>query len=119
MLASNKVCTCGNSSRDSLPKIINYFVGKKTKAIVNGFDYQRIDGIELKAENKRHFKKSSEVKIVYIGALNNKKNQIALLKSVKLINMSLEIIFLGDGANRNVLVNYSKNNNINISIDKN
>jgi glycosyltransferase involved in cell wall biosynthesis len=117
MLASNKVCTCGNSSRDSLPKIINYFVGKKTKAIVNGFDYQRIDGIELKAENKRHFKKSSEVKIVYIGALNNKKNQIALLKSVKLINMSLEIIFLGDGANRNVLVNYSKNISSSVKIN--
>lgn len=108
MLASRKVCTCGVSSRDSIPKIINYFVGKKTKAIVNGFDHQRIDGVENKKLNKDHFDKSSKIKAVYVGALNNTKNQIALLEVLKTTGMEAELIFLGDGVNKKTLIDYSK-----------
>ena len=108
MLASRKVCTCGVSCRDSIPKLINYFVGKKTKAVVNGFDHQRIDSVENKKLNKGHFDKSSKIKIVYVGALNNTKNQIALLEVLKTIKMEAEVIFLGDGVNKKTLIDCSK-----------
>ena len=108
MLASRKVCICGVSSRDSIPKIINYFVGKKTKAIVNGFDHQRIDSVENKRLDNSNFDKSSKVKIVYVGALNNTKNQIALLEVLKTTKMEAEVIFLGDGVNKKTLIDYSK-----------
>ena len=109
MLASSKVCTCGVSSKDSIPKSINYFIGKKTQAIVNGFNHQRIDNIENKGLNKIHFDKSSKIKMVCIGALNQTKNQIALLEVLKFIKIEAEIIFLGDGINKKKLIAYSKN----------
>jgi len=108
MLASRKVCICGISSRDSIPKIINYFIGGKTQAIVNGFDHERIDNVQNKKLNEDHFAKSSKIKIVYVGALNNTKNQIALLEVLKSISMEAEIIFLGDGVNKETLIDYSK-----------
>jgi glycosyltransferase involved in cell wall biosynthesis len=108
MLASRKICTCGVSSRDSIPRIINYFVGKKIKAIVNGFDHQRIDSVENKKLNRSHFDKSLKIKIVYVGALNNTKNQIALLEVLKITKMKAEVIFLGDGVNKKTLIDSSK-----------
>jgi len=109
MLAASKVCTCGVSSLESIPKIINLFVGKKTKAIVNGFDHERIDRVENKKLNMSHFNESSVIKIVYVGALNNIKNQIALLEALKTARIEAELIFLGDGVNKKTLIDYSKN----------
>jgi len=109
MLAAKKVCACGISSRESIPKIINFFVGKKTKAVVNGFDHARIDHVENKMTNTSHFNESSAIKIVYVGALNNTKNQIALLEALKVSMIKAEVIFLGDGLNKKTLIDYSKN----------
>jgi len=108
MLASRKVCACSVSSQDSIPKIINYFVGKKTKAIVNGFDHQRIDRVKVSKKSKIHFDKDSKIKIVYIGAFNNTKNQIALLRVLKEFKIDGELIFLGDGFNEDFLKFFSK-----------
>ena len=108
MLVSKKVCTCGISSQNSLPKIINYFIGRKTKAIVNGFDHQRIDNVETKKSVKSHFDKKSKITIVYVGGFNNTKNQMALLEVLKTGRIEAEIIFLGDGANKKFSVDYSK-----------
>jgi glycosyltransferase involved in cell wall biosynthesis len=108
MLVSKKVCTCGISSQNSLPKIINYFIGRKTKAIVNGFDHQRIDNIEAKKSDKSHFDKKSKITIVYVGGFNNTKNQMALLEVLKTGRIEAEIIFLGDGANKKFSIDYSK-----------
>jgi glycosyltransferase involved in cell wall biosynthesis len=108
MLVSMKVCTCGVASRESIPKIINFFVGKKTKAIVNGFDHQRIDRVKNNKSNQGHFGKNSKIKIVYIGALNNTKNQIALLEILKTTKMIAELIFLGDGVNKKTLIDFSR-----------
>ena len=118
MLASKKVCACGVSSRDSIPKIINILVGeKKIKAVVNGFDHQRIQRVEANISRGNHFGNASKIKILYVGALNNTKNQIALLEVLKTIKMDAEIIFLGDGANKKTLIDYSKSISNSIKID--
>ena len=117
MLASKKICTCGISSRDSLPSLITLFVGKKTEAIVNGFDHARIDRVENNSLDVSHFENDSKVKIVCVGALNKTKNQIALLEALKVSNVEGEVIFLGDGVNRENLTNFSKNISNSLSIN--
>lgn len=109
MLFSKKVCTCGVSSKKSLPPYINFFIEKKTLSIVNGFDNERIDNIEKSKPKNLHFNKNKAINIICIGALNRTKNQIAFLKSLRNMNISAEVIFLGDGACRNNLINFSKN----------
>ena len=64
MLFAKKVCTCGVSSRKSIPKFINFFIRNKTIPIVNGFDHQRIDNIEEKKSNINYFDECSNIKIV-------------------------------------------------------
>ena len=108
MLAAYKICTCGTSSRKSIPRFIDLFIRKKTKAIVNGFDNQRIDFIKDSKPEEIHFKSKSKIKIVCVGALNDTKNQISLLKSLKDTQIECEVIFLGDGKKKESLVNYSR-----------
>ena len=108
MLFSSKVCTCGKSSQDSLPKIIKFFFNKKIKAITNGFDNRRIDKVASNNVEVSHFDLNSKVKIVYVGSLTDTKNQIALLKVLNSSNIEAEIIFLGDGVNKQSLIDYSK-----------
>ena len=108
MLASKKICTCGKSSKDSIPNKINFFTGSKTSAVVNGFDYHRIDSVESNFSSNSHFAQSASVKILCVGALNNTKNQIALLEVLKKIKIEAEIIFLGDGINKSSLIELSK-----------
>tara|TARA_B100001109_G_C18844393_1_gene466076 strand:- start:385 stop:1467 length:1083 start_codon:yes stop_codon:yes gene_type:complete len=108
MLFSSKVCTCGKSSQNSLPKIIKFFFNKKIKAITNGFDNRRIDRIASNNLQVSHFDINSKIKIVYVGSLTDTKNQIALLKVLNLSNIEAEIIFLGDGVNKQSLIDYSK-----------
>ena len=108
MLFSSKVCTCGKSSQNSLPKIIKFFFNKKIKAITNGFDNRRIDRVASNNLEVSHFNINSKVKIVYVGSLTDTKNQIALLKVLNSSNIEAEIIFLGDGINKQSLIDYSK-----------
>ena len=108
MLASMKICTCGKSSKDSIPKKINFFIEKKTLAVVNGFDHHRIDSVESAISTAKHFNQSSKVRILCVGALNNTKNQIALLEALKTAKIEAEIIFLGDGTNKDSLIDFSK-----------
>ena len=108
MLLSKKVVTCGKSSQQSLPKIISYFFGNKIQAITNGFNNRRIDRIISNKFARTHFDISSKIKIVYVGALTDTKNQIALLRVLNLVNIHAEIIFLGDGANKQSLIDFSE-----------
>tara|TARA_B100000768_G_scaffold159090_2_gene157969 strand:- start:5684 stop:6769 length:1086 start_codon:yes stop_codon:yes gene_type:complete len=108
MLLCKRVITCGVSSHDSIPKTINFFIGKKTIAIVNGFNHQRIDNIENKKLDKSHFGNKAKIKIVYAGGFNNTKNQMALLRALKKNQIDAEIIFLGDGTNKKFSMDYSK-----------
>lgn len=107
MLASTKICTCGKSSKDSIPKMVNFFLEKKTLAVVNGFDHHRIDNVESAISTTKHFNQSSKIRILCVGALNNTKNQIALLEVLKTTKLEAEIIFLGDGINKGSLINFS------------
>ena len=109
MLAAYKICTCGTSSRKSIPRFIDLFVRKKTKAIANGFDDQRIDFIKDSKPEEIHFKSKSKIKIVCVGALNDTKNQISLLESLKDTQIECEVIFLGDGKKKESLVNVTGN----------
>ena len=109
MLVSKKICTCGVACKKSIPKIINLFIEKKTTSVVNGFDHNRIDIIKNNKRDIRFFSENSKIKILYVGALNNTKNQISLLKVLKHIKLKAEIIFLGDGKNKNKLIDFSKN----------
>lgn len=116
MMLSASVCTCGKSSFESIPKIIKLFIGKKMIPIVNGFDNLRVDNVEREKGNKKYFCDEFSLKILYVGALNNIKNQIALLKAAEHINRKVEIIFLGDGNNRQMLIDYAKSIPSNIDI---
>lgn len=108
MLFAQKICTCGISSRNSIPKFIDFFISQKTTSIVNGFDHQRIDNVKLRQSGSTHFDQYSSMKIVCVGALNKTKNQIALLEVLKIIKLDAEVIFLGDGVNKNGLIEFSK-----------
>ena len=108
MLLSRKVITCGKSSQQSLPKIISYFFGNKTEAITNGFNNRRIDRVASNKFAGTHFDVNSKIKIVYVGALTDIKNQIALLRILNLVDIEAEIIFLGDGINKQSLIDFSK-----------
>ena len=108
MLTCSKICICSKSSEDSIPKKINFFIKKKIIPIVNGFDHLRIDNVIHKKRITKHFSNFSKVKILCLGALNNTKNQITLLKVLKEIKIEVEVIFLGDGAKKEDLINFSK-----------
>ena len=108
MLLSKKVCTCGKSSQESLPKIISRFFDKKMQAITNGFDNRRIDRVAGNKSEISHFDLNTEIKIVYVGALTDTKNQIALLSVLNSSNFKGEIIFLGDGVKKRSLMDFSK-----------
>ena len=108
MCLSRKVCTCGESSRKSIPPFVNKFVNKKTIAVVNGFDHKRIDDVDISRSGDIHYTSNHELKIVCVGALNRTKNQIALLEALKNSKLSAEIIFLGDGNKRQSLLKISR-----------
>ena len=100
MLASKKICTCGLSSLNSIPRGINFFIGYKTQPVVNGFDHNRIDNVETSRITRNNFDSNSKLKILCVGALNDTKNQIGLLEVLNHIKIEAELIFLGDGKNK-------------------
>ena len=109
MIVCRKICICSESSKKSIPKIFAFFLSNKFQTIVNGFDYLRIDNVEIKKIDNIHFDKNSIIKMVYVGVLNNVKNQIALLEVLKTTKINSEIIFIGDGKNKKALIDFSKN----------
>lgn len=117
MCLSKKVCTCGESSRKSIPPFVSKFIHKKTIAVVNGFDHKRIDDVDISRSGDIHYTSNGELKIVCVGALNKTKNQIALLEVLKDSKLSAEIIFLGDGNKRQSLLKASKEVPDNIKIN--
>ena len=116
MLFSKRVCTCGLSSYNSIPTLIKIIIGKKMIPVVNGFNHKRIDEVENKKIKNQYFNSEDHVRILYVGALNHIKNQIALLKVLKKIKINAEIVFLGDGANKERLIEFSKSINSSIKI---
>ncbi len=117
ILLANKVCTCGQSSHESLPKILSYFIASKTKAVINGFDNNRIDRVQNNKFKVTHFDQRSRIKILYVGGLTKTKNQIALLDVLNSTALDAELIFLGDGINKKYLIDFSKNISNSVKID--
>lgn len=107
MLGVKKICTCGESSQKSIPKIVNFLFRKKIGFITNGFDNHRIDRIERSHFTKDSFSKTAKIKILCVGALNKVKNQAAIIDALRSVEMDAEIIFLGDGKNKDSLINMS------------
>jgi len=108
MFAVRKICTCGKSSKDSIPGVINFFIGNKTSAIVNGFDHFRIDNVKNHKTTVTHFNGNSSIRILCVGALNDTKNQSALLEALKEMSIDAEVIFLGEGINKKHLIDSAK-----------
>ena len=108
MFFVSRICTCGQSSQQSLPKIVSYLFSHKIRAIINGFDNNRIDRVASKNLADFHFDCNSKVKIVCVGALTDTKNQMALLKVLHSTSIDAEVVFLGDGVNKQSLIDYSK-----------
>lgn len=108
MIFSASVCTCGQSSFNSIPWVIKFLIGKKMKPVVNGFDNKRIDNISSNRSKDKYYREESSLKVLCVGTLNNTKNQIALLRAIKEIDKEMEIIFLGDGRNMQMLEEYSR-----------
>ena len=107
MLYAKKICTCGKASLDSIPWIIKICIRHKTKAVVNGFDNYRVDRVETNISGN-HFFENTGLKIVFVGALNRTKNQVALLKALESFAINGEIIFLGDGSNKQTLIDFAE-----------
>jgi len=116
MFFSSKICPCGKSSRDSIPKFICHIFEKKMCMIPNGFNYKNIDNLLINKNSKRLFSANYGVKLICVGALNDNKNQISLLKAIDNLEIIGELIFLGDGPKREFLEAYSKNLNSKISV---
>ncbi len=111
-----KVCLCSHSSKKSIPKLIQYFFHKKMHLIVNGFNYERIDSIRSIKIKDHYFSTISKIRLVYVASLINTKNQIELLKFLTNSSLDLDLIFIGDGNNKNFLIEYSKKIPKNINI---
>lgn len=107
MFFVSRICTCGRSSQSSLPWLMRALFGHKTQEIINGFDNDRIDRVSKSRGDFNHFNSASRLKIVYVGALVSKKNQLALLKALRQVDVGAEIIFLGEGEDRRRLTEYS------------
>jgi glycosyltransferase involved in cell wall biosynthesis len=108
MIFVKRVVTCGRASQGSLPPIVQYLFGHKTRAVINGFDNKRIDRVAGEGVSERFFNTESRLRVIYVGALTDTKNQIALLEALKSTTLRAEVIFLGDGVNRKFLQNFSK-----------
>lgn len=103
MFIVSKVCPCSKSSLDSIPKPIQGYIQEKTFMIVNGFNHHRIDIIKNGNRSNQLFSKDCGLKLVCVGALNDNKNQFSLLKAVDNLEISGELVFLGDGPKKQAL----------------
>ena len=79
MFVVSKVCPCSRSSFNSIPKWLEHLIQKKLFLIVNGFNYERIDLIEIGNISNRLFSKDCGLKLVCVGSLNDNKNQASIL----------------------------------------
>ena len=93
---------------------ISMFLNKKFDVIMNPFDYTKYIYNKRKRELFRK-KYSLENKIVlgHIGAFNNQKNQIFLIKLLQNLNDKFVLLLIGNGVNKNICKKYCLDNKIN------
>ncbi len=105
---SNKVVVNSYEFKNEVDKKYNI----KSLCIHNPFDFKRIK----KLSNKKIqpvFKKKT-LKLINIGRLTDQKNQILLLKAVKIIKkkLNIQLLILGKGANFSLLKSYINENKL-------
>tara|TARA_B100000963_G_scaffold351106_1_gene362243 strand:- start:822 stop:1889 length:1068 start_codon:yes stop_codon:yes gene_type:complete len=115
-------------------KIFKFFLKKADLVMVNSLDFQNdlqkefnVDAkciynplnkkeILIKSKRKsRKFFKTKKLKILNVGRFTEQKDQLTLLKSLKLIKNTIkfEAIIVGRGILKNQLLNYINKNNLN------
>jgi len=97
---------------------IKYF-NLKTKFIYNPLNKKEILKNSKKKLNFPFYKKET-INFINIGRFVDQKNQLLILKSFKLLkdktNHKFKLLMIGSGENKNILLNFIKENNMNSSI---
>ena len=86
----------------------------KANCIYNPFNKFQILN-KIRKRNKKNFKNKRSLKILTVGRLTDQKDQITLLRAVKLLNPNtlIEVIIIGKGKNQIFLKNFITANNLN------
>jgi glycosyltransferase involved in cell wall biosynthesis len=80
----------------------------KTKVILNPFDFNYIKKKSLENVGNNFFKKNN-LKLINVGRLVDQKDQITILKAIKIVlkeNKNIQLIIVGKGEKKNKLNNY-------------
>ena len=106
---SNKVVVNSYEFKNEVDKKYNI----KSLCIYNPFDFKKIKKLS-NTKIKPVFKKNT-LKLINIGRLTDQKNQILLLKAIKLIKkkLNIQLLILGKGKNFSLLKNYIIKNKLN------
>jgi glycosyltransferase involved in cell wall biosynthesis len=107
-LLSGATCACSQSSYESIPLWLRKALGRRLHCCVNGFDGARLERIQAEENIGSLFTTQDGLKMVSVGNLGGGKNQLAILKAIELApDLNGELVFLGDGPNREALERYS------------
>ncbi len=81
--------------------------------INNPFDFKKIKKLsDLRSKN---FYNSNTLKLITVGRLNEQKDHLTILKSMKILNnakINFQLLVIGKGNFENFLKSYTKNNNL-------
>ncbi len=114
--------------------IYSYFIKKADKIIVNSFQFQKKMQSKFKVKTKMiynplnlieikkkalekidlRFIKKHHINIINIGRLTDQKNQILILKAIKMLskNIKINLVIIGYGNKKNNLNMFIKNNKL-------
>ncbi len=87
----------------------------KVKCIYNPLDKKKIFHQSKKGIKDKFFKSKKDLKILNIGRLTEQKDQITILKALKILkkkNIKFKALILGSGVEENNLKRYIQNNNL-------
>ncbi|MBT6489226.1 MAG: glycosyltransferase family 4 protein, partial [Deltaproteobacteria bacterium] len=99
MLSSAITCACSESSQSSIPGFVSRILGRRLRAVVNGYDTKRLEVLEAQQHEPRF--NTECLRVVCVAALNPGKRQAAVLEALRSSqDQDIEIHFLGDGPER-------------------
>jgi glycosyltransferase involved in cell wall biosynthesis len=85
-----------------------------TKCIYNPFNKSTVIKLSKKKLNKSVYRNNKTLKILNVGRLVDQKDQMTLLKAIKLVQnkIPIEVLIIGNGIKKNELQNYIYKNNL-------
>jgi len=85
----------------------------KSECIYNPLNYKEIKKLSKKKASNFFFKKKY-LKIINVGRLVDQKDQLTLLKAINHIKnkVNVNLLIVGEGKNKNILLEYIKKNNL-------